>query len=135
MVGQTRIFAHSLMLFGGENSLVSPPEVGVANALFVRFGNRTPEQLAGGFTPSAYDAGYDLPRPLTECQPYPASVMLTAYKRPQLIEFEYNRFGVVGVDQRISQRWCVQGFFLSHAVTVVLDTPNVRLIPRKLERS
>ncbi len=61
--------------------------------------------------------------------------MFVTYKRPQLIKFEFNRFGIVGFDQRILQRGRVQGFFLSHAVTVFLDTPNVRLMPRKLGRS
>ncbi len=57
------------------------------------------------------------------------------YKRPQLVKFQHDRFGIVGFEQGVLQRRRVQGFFLSHAVTVVLDTPNVRLMPRKLERS
>jgi hypothetical protein len=62
-------------------------------------------------------------------------VLLAAHKRPQLIKFEFDRLGIIGFEQRVLQRWCVQGFFLSHAVTVFLDTPNVRLTPRKLGRS
>ena len=61
--------------------------------------------------------------------------MLTAHKRPQLIKFEFYRFGIIGFNQRSTQRGRVQDFFLSHSVTVVLDTPKVRVKPRKLERS
>ena len=61
VVGKTHVFAYSLMMFGGENSAVSPPEVGVADALFVAFGYGVPEQLAGSFTPSTHNTRDDLP--------------------------------------------------------------------------
>jgi hypothetical protein len=61
MVGKAAVFAHSLMVFGGQNSLVSPPEVGVADALFIVSRNGVPEQLAGSFTPSTDNARDNLP--------------------------------------------------------------------------
>ncbi len=61
MVGKAAVFAYSLMVLGGENSLVSPPEVGVADALLIGSRNGVPELLAGSFTASTDNARYDLP--------------------------------------------------------------------------
>ncbi len=61
MAGEAAVFAHSLMLCGGQNSAVSPPEVAVANALLIALGYGVPEQLTGGFTPSTDDARHHLP--------------------------------------------------------------------------
>ncbi len=67
VVSEAAVFAYSLMVFGGKNSMVSPPEVGVANALFVVGRDSVPEQLAGSFTATTHNTSYDLPRPFTKC--------------------------------------------------------------------
>ncbi len=67
VASETAIFAYSLMVFGRQNSAVSTPEVGVADALLVAFRDSVPEQLASSFTPTTDHASYDLPRSLTKC--------------------------------------------------------------------
>ncbi len=59
------------------------------------------------------------------------------HKGPQFIEFQYRGSGIlwIGGDQGGMERRKLSYFFLIHLDTVVRETPNVRVKPRKLLRS
>ena len=69
---KTRLFTNGFVLFVRHNSLVGFPEIAVADALLVAFGNRTPELLTGCLATSTDHTGHDLPGLPTQSQPYPA---------------------------------------------------------------
>ena len=56
-----------------------------------------------------------------------------AYEGPQLVQFQ--DIIRLGGHHSSRQRRRIQGFFFSQAVTVLRDTPKVRLSPRRLLRS
>ena len=135
MVGQAGVFTDRLMLLVGEDGLIGPPEVGVDGALPVVLGYGPPQLPTGRFTPSPNDTGDDLPGSFAQGEPDPALIAFVTHKRPKLVKFQLNLFGSGGFKERLFKRWQAQGFFLSHAVTVLRDTPKVRARPRRLERS
>ena len=55
------------------------------------------------------------------------------YEGPQFIQFQ--DIIRLGGHHSSRQRRRIQGFFFSQAVTVLRDTPKVRLSPRRLLRS
>ena len=78
-----------------------------------------------------------------QSQPNPHLLTFAVDQRPQLVQFEYlvvlvvvlaRSFGCVGEDEgvfEVEPRY----LFLSQLMSVVGDTPKVRLSPRKLDRS
>jgi hypothetical protein len=55
------------------------------------------------------------------------------YKGPQFIQFQ--DIIRLGSHHSRRQRRHIQGFFFSHFATVLRDTPNIRVSPRREERS
>ena len=135
MIGQAGLFTNRLVLFVREYGAVRPPKIGVDDALPVVFGNCVPQPLTGRFTPPADHTRHDLPRSFAQGKPNPALITFVTDKRPQLIEFQLDPLRLSRFEQRVFERRLRQGFFLSHAITVVRDTPNVLASPRRLERS
>jgi hypothetical protein len=56
-----------------------------------------------------------------------------AYEGPQFIQFQ--DIIRLGGHHSSHQRRHIQGFFFSHFATVLRDTPNTRVSPRREERS
>ena len=69
--------------------------------------------------------------------PNPGVVRFFEHKRPQFIQFQDGGSGILWIrsDQGSMEGRKLSYFFLIHVDTVVRETPNVRVRPRKLLRS
>ncbi len=132
-------------LFGDRLS-VSLPQVAVAGRLLVVLGDGPPQTLAGRSAAITLHESHDLTGLSAEGQPNPHLLAFAVDERPQLIQFEYlllllllllllaRSFGCAREDEGVSE---LEGLylFLSQLMTVVGETPKVRLSPLRLERS
>lgn len=121
------------MLVSRDDGLVSFPQVGVAMSLTISLWQSLPKLATRGFTPIADDISHHLAGQAAQRQPDPAFVGPFEHKGPQFIQFQdqwpfWN-------DQALAQDWQLAMFFLSQLLTVLRETPKVRLNPRRLLRS
>src|SRR5215210_753043 len=130
----------------GDRLLVSLPQVAVAARLFVERGDGSPQPLASGSATITFHESHDLTGFSAQSQPNPHLLAFAIDERPQLVQFEYlllllllllllaRSFGCVGEDEGVFEVEPLY-LFLSQLLTVVGDTPKVRLSPRRLDRS
>jgi hypothetical protein len=133
------LLADRLMLLFGYRPLVSLPQVAVAGCPLVELGDGLPQTLAGGSATIALHEGHDLTGFSAQGQPNPHLLAFAVDERPQLVQFEYllllaRSFGCVGEDEGLFEIELLY-LFLSQLMTVVGETPKVRLSPLRLERS
>ena len=122
------------MLGGGQDVVVTLQMVGIKGALAVGQRDATPKQTGGRIVARTQRVGDDLAGASAERQPQPDHpAPAVTDEGPQLVQFQ-NVIRLGGGQGRLQGRQA-QGFFLSQAVTVLRDTPKVRLSPRKLLRS
>ena len=93
-----------------------------------------PQHLSRGIVARAQCVGDDLAGTSAQSQPQPdhAPPPMTD-EGPQLIQFQ--DIIRLGSHHSRRQRRHIQGFFFSHFATVLRDTPNIRVSPRREERS
>src|SRR4051794_23180713 len=116
-----------------EPPAVGFPEVAVAGRLLIAFRNLLPRTLTGRSASIVRHESHDLASLSTQGEPDPHLLALTVDEGPQLIiQFEY--LFAWRLEEDLLQ---IEGgyLFLSQLITVVGETPKVRLSPRRLERS
>ena len=133
----SRLFSHSGMLFLWDHRLIRCPEVCEAMTSTIEIWNGLPQPLTRLFTSIPNRIGHHLTRFTTQSNPHPGSMDFFEHKRPQFVQFQ--RRG-----RRIQRVRCEEGgmegrklsyFFMIQLDTVVRETPNVRVRPRRLLRS
>jgi hypothetical protein len=133
------LLANGLVLLFGDRFSVSLPQVAIADRLFVVLRDDLPQTLAGLSATITLYEGHDLARLSAQSQPNPHLLALTIDKGAQFIQFEYlllllRSFGCLREEEALFEVDLLY-FFLSQLMTVVGETPKVRLSPLKLERS
>ena len=123
-----------LVLGCWEHVVIAFQMIGAHRALTVSGRNTSPKEPGGGVIARTQGVGDDLAGAPTEGQPQPDHApTAVAYEGPQFIQFQ--DIIRLGSHHSSRQRRRIQGFFFSQAVTVLRDTPKVRLSPRRLLRS
>ncbi len=137
MGGFSRLFAHRRVLLLWDHRSVRCPEVGEAVPVAIAVWNGLPQPLTRLFAAIPNRIGDHLPRLAAQGNPNPGVVRFFEHKRPELIEFQDGGRGIFGVrgEQGGPQRRKLSYFFLIQLATVVRETPNVRVRPRRLLRS
>jgi len=109
----------------------------LAMALAIRLRNRLPQPLARLFAPIPNSICHHLSCLAAQCYPNPGVVGFFEHKRPQFVQFQGRGSGILWVrgDQGGTSRRKPSYFFLIQPATVVRETPNVRVRPRRLLRS
>ena len=126
--------AGGLMLLWWDHFPVSLPQVAVAGRLLIALGNLLPQALTGRSAPIARHEGHHLASFSTQGQPHPHLIALAVNEGPYLVQFEH--LVVIGcLEEGLLQLAQGRYLFLSQPMTVVGETPKVRLSPRRLERS
>lgn len=130
-------FANSSMLLVRDDRRVCHPKVSKAVPLQIPLRNRLPQTLARLCTPITQRISDDLARLATQSNPHPDLVDFFEHKRPQFIQFQCAGSSVFWVRSQYSraERRKLSYFFLIQRDTVVRETPNVRVRPRKRLRS
>src|SRR3954464_12733839 len=85
----------------------------------------------------ADEVGHDLARGAARRDPDPALTLPSEHERPEFVQLQVagSRVLRVGLAQRVAQLRERGVLFLSHPVTVLRETPKVRVRPRRLLRS
>jgi hypothetical protein len=137
MSGFSRLFAHGKVMFLGKHCRIGRPEIRETMPVAIPFWNGLPQPLTRLFAPIPNRIGDHLPGVAAECNPNPGVVGFFEHKRPQFVQFQYRgcRILWIGSDQRCAQWRELGTFFLIQRDTVVRETPNVRVRPRRLLRS
>ena len=137
MGGFSRLFSHGGMLLLGDYRCVGCPKICEAMSLAISLWNGFPQALTRFFAPIPNRVSDHLPRLTAEGNPNPGVVGFFEDKRPQFVQFQRRRSGVIWVrgEQGGTQRRKLSYFFLIQLDTVVRETPNVRVRPRRLLRS
>ena len=135
--GLSRLFAHCCVLLLRDHRRVCCPEVRKAMPLAVGGWNALPQTQTGLFAPIAQRIGDHLTRLAAQGDPHPGLVGFFEPERPQFIQFQDGGSGIlwIGDHQSRAEGGKLSYFFLIHLDTVVRETPNVRVRPRKLLRS
>ena len=134
------LLADGLVPLFGNRLSISLPQVTVAGRLFVTLGDGPPQPLAGRSATIALHKRHDLAGFSAYGQPNPHLLAFAVDERPQLVQFEYlllllaRSCDCVGEDEGVFEVEVLY-LFLSQLMTVVGETPKVRLSPRRLERS
>jgi hypothetical protein len=123
------------MLRRRNHGLVRLPEIRVAGRRAPGRGHLFPQKTAALLAAVAQAASDDLPRVAVQRHPDPGRFFFRAHKGPEFVQLQHR--GGAGSRGRHGaaqgrERGC---FFLSQLVTVLRETPKVRLRPRRLERS
>ena len=74
MIGLAAVFAHRLMAVGGEDELISAPEIAEGMTALVGVGDMLPAPQTTGFASVAHDVVHNLPGTTTQCDPDPALI-------------------------------------------------------------
>jgi hypothetical protein len=95
--------------------------------------NGLPQPLTRLFAPITQRRGNPLPSLAAQGNPHPGLVHFFEHKRPQFISFQRRGSGILGIegDQGGTSRRKLSYFVLIQLDTVVPETPNVRVKPRK----
>ena len=123
-----------LMLAGRQDVVITLQMIRIQRALTVSRWDTRPKEPGGGVIAWPQGIRDDLAGAPAEGQPQPDhSTPAMTHKSPQFIQFQ----DIIRLSsgQGRLQRRHPQGFFFSQAVTVLRDTPKVRLSPRRLLRS
>src|SRR5689334_13929191 len=131
------ILAASGGLLLRDDLVVSLPEVRVAMPGLICLRDRLPELATSLLTAVADDKGYELARRTAERDPDPTLVDAPQDEGPQLVQLQDGRLWVsrIRLNQRLAQGRERRFFFLSQPLTVLRETPKVRVRLRKLLRS
>ena len=121
----------------GDHSSIHFQKIREAVSLPIPLRNRFPQPLTRLFAPITHGIGDHLSRLAAEGNPNPGVVGFFEHKRPESIGFQRGGSGIFGIGghQSRAQGGKLSYFFLIHLDTVVRETPNVRVRPRKLLRS
>ena len=134
VICRTSFGVAGLMLAGRQDIVVALQMIGIQRALTVSRRDTRPKEPGGGVIAWPQGISDDLAGAPTEGQPQPDhSTPTMTHKSPQFIPFQ-DIIRLSGGQGRLQRRH-PQGFFFSQAVTVLRDTPKVRLSPRRLLRS
>ncbi len=131
------LFAHSSVLLFRDHSSIDFQKIREAVSLPIPLRNRFPQPLTRLFAPITHGIGDHLSRLAAQGDPHPDLLGFFEHKRPQSIGFQRGGSGIfwIGGHQGRAQGGKLSYFFLIHLDTVVRETPNVRVRPRKLLRS
>ena len=122
------------MLQLGENVVIALQVVGIEDAVTVGPRASVPKARGGGVAAWPQGRGDNLAGAPTQGQPKPNHAPLAmAHKAPQFIHFQ-GLLGLGGCLRRF-QGGATAGLFFYQALTVLRETPKVRLKPRRLLRS
>ena len=88
MIGLSLLLGAGLMLFLGEDALVTFEQVGVAQARFIGRRNLLPQAPATDFVTGTIPPGYDLTRSSAQSEPNPHLILLAFDERPDLVQFQ-----------------------------------------------
>ena len=123
-----------LMLAGRQDVVIALQMIGIQRALTLSRWDTGPKEPGGGVIAWPQGIRDDLAGAPAQRQPQPDhSTPAMTHKSPQFIPFQ-DIIRLSGGQGRLQRRH-PQGFFFSQAVTVLRDTPKVRLSPRRLLRS
>jgi hypothetical protein len=128
-------FPYPDMLRRREHGLVRLPEIRVAGGCAPGSGHLLPQIAAALLAAITQAASDNLPRVAVQRHPDPSRFGFRAHKRPKFVPLQdRSRAGPRG-QHRAAQGRERRGFFFSQLVTVLRETPKVRVRPRRLERS
>jgi hypothetical protein len=129
--------AHRCVLLLGDHRRGGRPEIREAVPLPIPLWKSFPHLLACPFAPIPHGIAHHLSCLAAEGHPNPGVVGFVKHKRPEPIGFQNGGRGILrsGGERSGTHRWKLSSFFLIQVETVVRETPNVRVRPRKLLRS
>ena len=134
VTGLAALLTHRVVSILFEDLLVAFPKVAVEQSLPLAFGDTLPKFPRSFLASVADRVSYHLAATPTQRQPNPALAPLFVHERAQLIQLQRtSSLAASGRASVHSKEEAIQPLFLSQCVTVLRETPKMRLIPRREE--